>query len=124
MICKSQQQINDRRQSKSYQQQININDDKQRYQTINTTSISPLMSVQSDVNTKYDTMQMSGTHNYYGSVCRAAYGLSSNYYYEHPQQHCNNHYNYSNEYYQQQRSTNNKDSRYGGASIMQNQQQR
>ncbi|CAF1169245.1 unnamed protein product [Adineta steineri] len=39
-------------------------------------------------------MQMSGTHNYYGSVCRAAHGggrnshthdLSSKYYYEHPQ---------------------------------------
>ncbi|CAF1169260.1 unnamed protein product [Adineta steineri] len=42
MIYKSQQQINDRRQSESYQQ---------RYQTINTASIPPLMSVRSDVNT-------------------------------------------------------------------------
>ncbi|CAF1551710.1 unnamed protein product [Adineta steineri] len=42
MTYKSQQQINDRRQSESYQQ---------RYQTINTASIPPLMSVRSDVNT-------------------------------------------------------------------------
>ncbi|CAF0777714.1 unnamed protein product [Adineta steineri] len=83
---------------------------------------------------EYDTMQMSGTHNYYGSVRRAAHGgggrnshthdLSSNYYYEHPQQHYNNRYNYSNEHYQQQRPTNNKNSKRGGASIVQNQQQR
>ncbi|CAF3907723.1 unnamed protein product [Adineta steineri] len=52
---------------------------------------------------EYNTMQMSGTHNYYGSVRRAAHGggrnshthdLSSKYYYEYPQQHYNNRYNY------------------------------
>ncbi|CAF1417887.1 unnamed protein product [Adineta steineri] len=42
MIYKSQQQINDRRQSQSYQL---------RYQTMNTASILPLMSGRSDVNT-------------------------------------------------------------------------
>ncbi|CAF3673510.1 unnamed protein product [Adineta steineri] len=51
MIYKSQQQTNDRRQSESYQQPTNINDHKQRYQTINTASIPPSMSVQSDINT-------------------------------------------------------------------------
>ncbi|CAF1382992.1 unnamed protein product [Adineta steineri] len=77
-------------------------------------------------------MQISGTHNYYGSVRRAAHGgrnlhihdLSNNYHYEHSQQYYNNHYNYSNEYYQQQRSTNNKHSKRVGASIIQNQPQR
>ncbi|CAF1180634.1 unnamed protein product [Adineta steineri] len=74
-------------------------------------------------------MQMSGTHNYYGSVRRVAHGgrnshthgLSSNYYYyEHPQQYYNNRYNYSNEHYQQQPSTNNKHSKRSDASIIQN----
>ncbi|CAF1301437.1 unnamed protein product [Adineta steineri] len=51
MVYKPQQQINDRRQSESYQQRTNINDHRQRYQTINTASIPPLMSVRSDINT-------------------------------------------------------------------------
>ncbi|CAF1212887.1 unnamed protein product [Adineta steineri] len=42
MVYKPQQQINDCRQSESYQQ---------RYQTINTAYIPPLMSVRSDINT-------------------------------------------------------------------------
>ncbi|CAF1427003.1 unnamed protein product [Adineta steineri] len=77
-------------------------------------------------------MQMSGTHNYYGSVRRVAHGgryshthdLSSNYYYEHRQKHYNNRYNYSNEHYQQQRPTNKKHPKRGDASVIQNQQQR
>ncbi|CAF1112445.1 unnamed protein product [Adineta steineri] len=43
IIYKSQQQTNDHRQSESYQQRINMNDYKQRYQTINTASVPSLM---------------------------------------------------------------------------------
>jgi hypothetical protein len=68
-----QQQINDRRQSDSYQQRTNLNDHKQRYQTtntsmINTASIPPLMSVRSDATTTaklYKTTNHTGSSDYY-----------------------------------------------------------
>ncbi|CAF1070385.1 unnamed protein product [Adineta steineri] len=63
MIYKSQQQTNDRRQSESYQQPTNINDHKQRYQTINTASIPPSMSVQSDINTA-EKLHYNNRYNY------------------------------------------------------------
>ncbi|UJR31210.1 hypothetical protein I4U23_018714 [Adineta vaga] len=74
---------------------------------------------------EYESMQMTDTHNYYGSTRRTAHNgrnnhmhdLSSNYYYEHPQQqHYNNRYNnYSNEHYSQSSRQITKRSKRGGA---------
>ncbi|CAF0891877.1 unnamed protein product [Adineta ricciae] len=82
---------------------------------------------------EYDTMSMTGTHNYYGTTRRMAnngrnthiHDLSSNYYYEHPQQHYNNRYNnYSNEHYQQSSRQTTKHTKRNGTSAINNRHQK